>query len=82
MHSSRLRTTRFNGHLRRGVSAQGVYVCVGGGVCTGMYTPWTQRQTPQDPETHPLESEADTPLAIACWDAPPSPVDRILDTHL
>ena len=67
MHSSRLRTTRFNGHLRRGVSAQGVYVCVEGVSARGCTPPWTQRQTPPDPETHPLESEADTPLAIACW---------------
>ena len=50
MHSSGMRTARFNGHLYRGMSAW-VSVCPGGclsGWCLPrwVYTPWTQRQTP------------------------------------
>ena len=96
-----MHTTCFNGHLYRGVSAQGVCLpggcvclegvssgCVSsglcpkgvstwgvsrgvypGGVCPGDVHPQTQRQTPPRPRIkHPLDSEVDTPLLIACWD--------------
>ena len=55
MHSSSIRTTRFNGHLYEGVSA--LVGCVQG-------VPWTQRYTPPLPDRQ-------TPLPIACWDTHP-----------
>ena len=67
MHSSRMRTARFNG---QGVSVQG---CVSGGVQgfvqrfpgpRGRHPLWTQRQTHPSPD-----QEADTP----------TPVDRMTD---
>ena len=57
MHSSRMRTAHFNGHLWEGVSAKGVCVqgvCVQAGGCVH---PHTQRQTP--------------PCPIACCDTSP-----------
>ena len=51
MHSSRMRTARFSGCLGGGGCLPRGCVCLGGclprGVCPGMYTSWTQRQTPQ-----------------------------------
>ena len=83
MHSSRIRTARFNGHLYRGddVSAQGGDVWPNGVSAWGVNTPWTQGQTdPPDPEadTSP-DPEADTPCPIACWDTPPPHVNRMTD---
>ena len=50
MHSSRMRTAHFNGHLWEGVSAQGV--CVQG-VCVsrreGVYTPIPRGRHPPAP---------------------------------
>ena len=63
MHSSRMRTGRFNGHLyrRRGSLPEGglpgghLGGCLPGGVCPGgcvqggVHPHWTQRQTPPAP---------------------------------
>ena len=71
MHSSTMRTARFNGHLRGvvwpgGLSCQGVSA-QGDGVHRQ-----TQRQTPPDPEADTLlDPEADTPYPITCWDIRP-----------
>ena len=76
MHSSRMRTIRCSGRLGWRFACRGV--CLGegsvcpkvgpaqGGVCLGVYTPWTQRQT------HPRLRGRHTP----------APVDRIIDTSL
>ena len=65
-------TTRLSGHSGRGEWGVQVCVCVcvcvSGGVCLGVSAQGS---------VHPMDSEADTP--IACWDTPP-PI-ACWDTH-
>ena len=81
IHSSRMRTVRFNGNLHmRG------WECLPRGVCSGgprdrhcpadreVDTSWAQRQTPPAPLVRPLAplpAGNTYPLSIACFDTQP-----------